>query len=180
MFVPEQRHALRVLYSRREIAARVAELARQIDRDLAGESALLIGILKGAVIFLGDLARSLQSPVALDFVGTSSYAGTASSGEISMIKDVSHPVTGENIILIEDILDTGYTLDFLARRLASQQPRSLRIATFLDKPARRVVPVKVDYVGFAIGDEFVVGYGMDYNEQYRNLPDICALGAPLA
>ena len=163
-----------VLISRDAIAGRVKEIGAEIDRDLAGESVLLVGVLKGAAIFLADLARAISIQCTFDFVAVSSYGkGTRSSGAVKVIKDLDHPVEGRNIILVEDILDTGLTLAFLKRMLMQHRPRSLRVAALLDKPERRIEPIQAEYVGFSIPNHFVIGYGMDYAERFRNLPDIC-------
>ncbi len=165
-----------VLFSREQIAVRVGELGAQINRDYEGESVILVGVLKGAAIFLADLARTITFTCTFDFVATSSYGKSSkSSGAVQLIKDLDHSVHDRNIILVEDILDTGLTLNFLKRHFEQHQPRSLKVAALLDKPSRRIEQVTADYVGFEIPNEFVVGYGMDYQEQYRNLPDICIL-----
>jgi hypoxanthine phosphoribosyltransferase len=174
---------LKVLISREQIATRTAEIAKQITIDSAGEPVLVVGVLKGAAIFLTDLVRQVELDATFDFIGVSSYGKPAgagekawdSTGEVRVTKDVDESLRGKNVILVEDILDTGLTLTFLKRLLLGHQPKSLRIAVLLDKVARRKVPVQVDYVGFPIPDEFVVGYGMDYAEKYRNLADICVL-----
>src|SRR5579875_1539544 len=167
---------LQVLFSREQIAERVAELGRQIDRDYAGENIVLLGVLKGAAIFLADLARHITVPNTFDFVAVSSYGkGQKTSGAVKLIKDVDQPIEGKNVIVVEDILDTGLTLDFLKKLFAQHRPRSLRIAALLDKPSRRLVKIDADYVGFSIPNKFVVGYGMDYAERFRNLPDICLM-----
>jgi hypoxanthine phosphoribosyltransferase len=166
--------ALPVLISRDAIAKRIAEIGTQIDRDYAGESVLLVGVLKGATIFLSDLARAISIQCTFDFVAVSSYGkGTRSSGAVKLIKDLDQPIENRNIILVEDILDTGLTLSFLKRMLMQHRPRSLRVATLLDKPERRLEPMEAEYVGFNIPNHFVIGYGMDYAERYRNLRDIC-------
>jgi hypoxanthine phosphoribosyltransferase len=163
-----------VLISRDAIARRVAEIGAEIDRDLAGESVLLVGVLKGAAIFLSDLARAISIQCTFDFVAVSSYGkGTRSSGAVKVIKDLDHPIEGRNIILVEDILDTGLTVCFLKRMLMQHRPCSLRVAALLDKPERRIEPIQAEYVGFSIPNHFVIGYGMDYAERFRNLPDIC-------
>lgn len=163
-----------VLLTRQQIAARVAEIGAQIDHDFAGGSVLLVGVLKGAAIFLSDLARAISIQCTFDFVAVSSYGkGAHSSGAVKLIKDLDHSIEGRNIILVEDILDTGLTLAFLKRMLAQHHPRSLRVAALLDKPERRIEPITAEYVGFSIPNHFVIGYGMDYAERYRNLPDIC-------
>ena len=167
-----------VLVSRERIRRRVRAMARQMERDYKGETVHLICILKGACIFLADLLRELRLPVSVDFIAVSSYGkGTLPSGEVRINKDLDASIEDLNVIIVEDILDTGLTLNYLFRILQSRKPRSLRIAALLDKPARRVKEVRVDYIGFKIPDKFVVGYGLDYGEQYRNLPDVCVLPA---
>jgi hypoxanthine phosphoribosyltransferase len=165
-----------VLFSREQIAVRVAELGEQINRDYAGDSVILVGVLKGAAIFLADLARQITFTCTFDFVATSSYGKSSkSSGAVQLIKDLDRSVHDRNIILVEDILDTGLTLNFLIRHFKQHQPKSLKVAALLDKPSRRIEEVHADYIGFEIPNEFVVGYGMDYQEHFRNLPDICIL-----
>ncbi len=167
---------LKVLISREQIAKRVAEMGADITRDFQGQSIVFVGVLKGASLFLSDLARSVNLDATFDFISVSSYGnGTRSSGEVRLNKDVDQSLEGKNIILVEDILDTGLTLSYLRTQFLNHKPRALKIATLLDKAPRRLQPVPVDYVGFVIPDEFVVGYGMDYAERYRNLPDICIL-----
>ena len=167
---------LQPLLSREQIAGRVRELGEQISRDYAGESVLLIGILKGAAIFLSDLARALSVDATFDFMAVSSYGrGHKSSGLVRLIKDLDESIEGCNVIVVEDILDTGLTLSYLRALLLERRPRNLRIAVLLDKPSRRLTPLEADYIGFSIDDQFVVGYGLDYAEHYRNLPDICIL-----
>ena len=170
--------SLRVLLSSQQIQARVEEMGEQIDRDYpGGEPVYLIGVLKGACIFLADLARAMKTPARLEFIGIASYGkGKTSSGQVQLTKDLDVPIEGHHVILVEDIVDTGITLTYLAKLMAQRKPKSLRIATLLDKPERRQSPVKVDYVGFQIPDEFVVGYGLDYAEDYRSLNDVCVLG----
>jgi hypoxanthine phosphoribosyltransferase len=169
--------ALRVLLSADQIQQRIAELGAQIDRDYANEPVYLIGVLKGAFIFLADLARAMKTQARIEFIGISSYGkGKTSSGQVQLTKDLDVPIEGHHVILVEDILDTGLTLSYLAMLMAQRKPKSLRIATLLDKPERRQTPVKADYVGFRIPDEFVIGYGLDYAEDYRNLRDVCVLG----
>ena len=168
--------ALKVLFSRQQITDRVAEIGKQIDRDYAGQSIVLLGVLKGAAIFLSDLARNISIDCTFDFVAVSSYGkGQKTSGAVKLIKDVDQPIEGKHVIIVEDILDTGLTLDFLQKLFQQHQPRSLRIATLLDKPSRRLVKIEADYVGFKIPNQFVLGYGMDYAERFRNLPDICLM-----
>ncbi len=166
---------LRVLLSQQQIAARVRELGAAIDRDYP-EGVYLICILKGACFFLADLARAITRPARFDFIGISSYGkGKTSSGEVKLTKDLDTSIEGADVLIVEDIVDSGITLSYLVQVLRQRRPRSLRIAALLDKPSRRVRPVDVAYVGFEIPDEFVVGYGLDYAELYRNLPDICVL-----
>jgi hypoxanthine phosphoribosyltransferase len=175
-----------VLISSQQIAQRVAEMGAQITRDFAGEPVIFVGVLKGAAIFLGDLARQVHLDATFDFIGVSSYgnrpspaqelkSGWDSTGEVRLTKDVDQSMKGKNVILVEDILDTGLTMTFLKKKFLSHQPKNFRIATLLDKPSRRKQPIQADYVGFSIPDEFVVGYGLDYAEMYRNLPDVCVL-----
>ena len=167
---------LKVLLTRDQIARRVAQLGEKITRDFAGEQVVLVGVLKGAAIFLSDLARSIQLDATFDFISVSSYGNEKqNSGEVKLLKDVDQSMEGKNIILVEDILDTGLTLSFLRRVLLAKHPKTLHIAALLDKASRRTEAVEADYVGFEIPDEFVVGYGMDYAEKYRNLPDICVV-----
>jgi hypoxanthine phosphoribosyltransferase len=168
--------ALQVLFSKQQIADRVAELGLQIDRDYAGQSIVLLGVLKGAAIFLADLARNISVDCTFDFVAVSSYGnGQKTSGAVKLIKDVDQPIEGKHVIIVEDILDTGLTIDFLLKLFRQHQPRSLKIATLLDKPSRRLVKINADYVGFSIPNKFVLGYGMDYAERFRNLPNICLM-----
>ncbi|MFZ5592082.1 MAG: hypoxanthine phosphoribosyltransferase [Bacillota bacterium] len=168
--------AREVLITEQQIANRVAELGRQISRDYAGREILVVGILKGAVLFLADLVRHIDVPVRLDFMAVSSYGATTdSSGVVQIIKDLEQSIEGRHVLIVEDIVDTGLTLKYLQDNLATRRPASLRICTLLDKPGRRKVPVQVDYNGFVIPDEFVVGYGLDYAERYRNLRDILVL-----
>jgi hypoxanthine phosphoribosyltransferase len=175
---------LKVLISQEQIAQRVAAMGAEITRDYAGESVILVGVLKGATIFLSDLARQVHIDATFDFIGVSSYgnrpspaqelqSGWDSTGEVQLTKDMDQPIKDKNVILVEDILDTGLTLTYLKKMLGTRQPKSLRVAALLDKPSRRKMPIVGDYVGFSIPDEFVVGYGLDYAERYRNLPDIC-------
>jgi hypoxanthine phosphoribosyltransferase len=164
------------LLTQKEIAEAVARIGRQITVDFAGESVVLIGVLKGACMFLSDLARQIELNATFDFIAVRSYGvKKETGGEVQLIKDVTTPLRDQNVILVEDILDTGLTLKFLRKHMQSHQPRTFKIAALLDKPSRRVAPVEADYVGFRIPDKFVVGYGLDYAERYRNLPDICVL-----
>jgi hypoxanthine phosphoribosyltransferase len=169
--------SLRVLISAEQIQARVQEISAEIDRDHPTGPVYLIGILKGACFFLADIARAMKTPARLEFIGISSYGrGKTSSGEVKLTKDLDVSIEGFDVVVVEDIVDSGVTLSYLLKVLAQRKPKSLRIATLLDKPERRQRPVQVDYVGFKIPDEFVVGYGLDYAEDYRNLRDICVLG----
>lgn len=165
-----------VLIDPDELAARIAAIAQEIRRDLPSEQIHLICVLKGAFLFLGDLIRAMDGHVTIDFMACSSYgAGTSSSGEVRLSKDLDSRIEGRDVILVEDIVDTGLTLHYLQEVLLTRGPRSLRTACLLSKPSRRKIDVKVDYIGFTIEDKFVVGYGLDYAEQYRNLPYIGVL-----
>ena len=167
---------LEVLFTRDQIQTRVTEMGEQIARDYAGGSIIMVGVLKGAAIFLADLARAVPIDCTFDFVAVSTYGkGSTTSGAAKLIKDLDLPIEGRHVIVVEDILDTGVTLGYLKRMFERHHPRSLKIAAFLDKPSRRVHPIQADYVGFTIPNHFVVGYGLDYAERYRNLPDICVL-----
>jgi hypoxanthine phosphoribosyltransferase len=170
----------RVLFTETEIATRVADLGQQISRDYAGRRLLVVGVLTGASVFLCDLIRQIKLPLAIDFMTVSSYgAATRSSGVVRILKDLEAPLAGKDVLLIEDIVDTGLTLSYLLDNLHARQPASLRSCSFLDKPERRLRPVSVDYIGFSIPNAFVVGYGLDYNQLYRNLPYVGVL-RPLA
>lgn len=166
----------KILVSREEIAKRVAELGKQISEDYKGESVTLVCTLRGASIFFADLVREIEGDVEIDFIAVSSYgAGTKSSGEVKMIKDLSEPIKDKNVIIVEDIIDTGITLCYLKKLLLARAPKSLKICSLLDKPSRRQVEFKGDYIGFEIENEFVVGYGLDYGEKMRNFKDVCVL-----
>src|SRR5215212_8086621 len=165
-----------ILLSEAQIQKRVAELAHEIRRDFP-DDLHVVAVLKGAFIFMSDLTRNIPGPVSLDFMAVSSYAeGTTSSGEVRLQKDLDTALDGLNVVIVEDIVDTGLTLVYLQGILRSRNPRSLRTACLLSKPSRRKVDVKVEYIGFTIEDRFVVGYGLDFAEQYRNLPHIAVLG----
>lgn len=168
---------LSILLSEQQIQDRIREIAAQIDKDYAGSGPLyMVCVLKGALLFYADLARAIKHPVRMDFIGTSSYGkGKTTSGEVRLTKDLDTTVEGFDVLIVEDILDSGVTLTYLIHVLQQRRPRSIRIATLLDKPERRLRPVAVDYVGFQIPDEFVVGYGLDYAEDYRQLRDVCIL-----
>ncbi len=173
--------SVRVLISRSKLQRRIDEIARQIRLDFKDEPLHLVGVLKGAVFFLSDLARRIPGEVSFDFIAVSSYGkGTHSSGQVRMIKDLDASIEGRTVILVEDILDTGMTLQYLLRIFQQRKPKHLRIAALLDKPERRIAAVHADYVGFTIPNEFVIGYGLDYAERYRNLPHVgvLTLGTP--
>ncbi len=165
-----------VLLDAGTIQKKVRELGAKITKDYRGKTPHLIGILKGASIFHADLVRSIDLGVSFDFIAVGSYGGsTKSSGEVRILKDLDESVEGRDVLLVEDILDTGLTLHYLLQNLESRGPKSLKVVTLLNKPSRREIEVKADYVGFDIPDHFVVGYGLDFNQRYRNLPDICIL-----
>ena len=171
--------SLRTLFTAQQIQKRIQEMGAQIDTDYPNGSLHLICILKGACFFLADLARAIRRDVVIDFIGISSYGrGKTTSGAVKLTKDLDMAVEGADVLLVEDIVDSGVTLTYLVNVLQQRKPRSIRIAALLDKPDRRQRPVKVTYVGFQIPDEFVVGYGLDYAEQYRNLKDVCVLEGP--
>lgn len=167
----------RILIAREEIEARVRELGREVTRDYDGKDPLLVGVLKGAAVFLADLIRSVELPLAYDFIGVSSYGTSSrSSGVVKITADLSQSIVGRHVLLVEDIIDTGRTVTYLRRNLETRQPASLRICALLDKVERREVEAPLDYVGFTIPNEFVVGYGLDYGGLYRNLSYIAVLG----
>lgn len=160
-----------VLLSTEQIHNRINDMGKEISRDYAGKEILMIGVLRGAVIFMSDLARAIDIPVAIDFMAVSSYGlGTTSSGVVRILKDLDEDVEGKDILIVEDIIDSGLTLKYLLENLKSRNPASVKLCTLLNKPDRRKVQVKIDYNGFTIPDYFVVGYGLDYAEKYRNLP----------
>ena len=162
---------LRVLYSEEELEAKCAELGAQISKDYEGKNLLLVSVLKGAVVFMTDLMRHITVPCAIDFMVVSSYgSGAKTSGVVKIVKDLDTDLTGKDLLIVEDILDTGMTLSYLKQLLQDRNPSSIRIATLLDKPERRRAPIRADYIGYQVPDEFVVGYGLDYDEKYRNLP----------
>jgi hypoxanthine phosphoribosyltransferase len=171
MQAPSERLVL--LYSRDQIAERVGELAANISADYGGRELVLIGVLRGAFVFVADLMRQLTIPVKVDFVGAASYGSRAqTSGQVAITKEIQVPVSGRELLLVEDIYDTGVTLDAVHRGLKTLGPRSIKVCALIDKRERRLVEVPVDYVGFKLDKGFIVGYGIDYAEQYRNLPDI--------
>lgn len=159
-----------VLISEADLRARVAELGAAIARDYAGRSLVVIGVLKGSFIFLADLVRAIDLPLSVDFIGISSYQGTKTTGVVQITSDLTRPIEGKDVLLVEDIVDTGLTMQYLLENLATRKPASVRIAALLEKPARAQVKVPIDYRGFVIGDEFVVGYGLDWDGKMRNLP----------
>ncbi len=164
---------LEILLSEEEIHARVRELGAQITKDYAGKTPFFLGVLKGCYVFMADLTRCIDLPCSMDFMAVSSYGGgTSTTGAVRITKDLSRDIEGKDVIIVEDILDSGVTLSYLKTYLANRKPASIRIVTLLDKPARRRADIKADYCGFAVPDEFVVGYGLDYAESYRNLPYI--------
>jgi len=168
---------MKVLLSNDAIQARIHEMGREIAQDYAGREPHLVGVLKGAFTFLSDLARAIELPMTLDFIAVSSYgAATKTSGEVRLVKDLDQGLEGRDLLVVEDIVDTGLTLNYLLNLLKARGPRSLKVATLLSKPSRRLVQIPVDYVGFSIDDHFVVGYGLDFNEKYRNLRDIVVYG----
>ena len=170
---------LKILLRRSAIEKRVRAVAKEITRDFRGQRVHLIGVLKGACIFLADLVREIDLETSIDFMAVASYGkGKESSGQVRLNKDLDTSIEGLNVVLVEDILDTGLTLSYLVRVLSQRRPKKLKIAALLDKPSRRIQKIRADYVGFTIPNEFVVGYGLDYGERYRNLKDVCVLSLP--
>ena len=166
-------HHVEVLLSEEDVDRRINEIGKQISKDYVGKEVHLICVLKGGSFFLCELAKRIDVPVSLDFMSVSSYGkDTKSSGVVKIVKDLDESIKGKNVLVIEDIVDSGRTLSYLMELLKDREPASLRLCTLLDKPERRVVDVKVDYTGFQVPDEFVVGYGLDYDQLYRNLPYI--------
>jgi hypoxanthine phosphoribosyltransferase len=166
----------RVIIPKKEIDKKVVELATKLRKDYRGKNPLLIGILKGSFVFMSDLVRAMNIPVEIDFVRLASYgAGTDTSGKIKLIKDVETPVKNRHVLVVEDIVDRGLTVRFLLDYLSFRKPASLKLCTLFDKPSRRVMDVPIDYLGFTVPDAFVVGYGLDLNEKFRYLPDLCIL-----
>lgn len=165
-----------ILISSAEIGAKVRDLGAAISRDYASKDLAIVAVLKGAAIFLADISRAITVPVTFDFMAVSSYgSSTRSSGVVRILKDLDESVEGRDVLVVEDIVDTGLTLNYLLDNLSSRNPASLEVCALLDKASRRQVPVGLKYVGFSIPDAFVVGYGLDYQDRYRNLPDICVL-----
>ena len=162
-----------VLISEKELEDKISELGARISKDYCGKNLLVLSVLKGASVFMSDIIRKITIPIQIDFMAASSYGkGTATSGSVKIIKDLDEPLEGKNVLIVEDIIDSGNTLHYLVEILYKRQPKNIRICTLLDKPERRVADVHVDYTGFVIPDEFVVGYGLDYDQKYRNLPFI--------
>ncbi|SCG84218.1 hypoxanthine phosphoribosyltransferase [Proteiniborus sp. DW1] len=165
-----------VLVSHDDIQKKVKEMGQKITKDYTGKDLMLVGVLKGAFMFLGDLAKNIEIPLTIDFMAVSSYGNsTESSGVVRILKDLEGSIEGKDILLVEDIIDTGLTLNYLVNNLKSRGANSVKICTLLDKPERRLVDLELAYKGFDIPDEFVVGYGIDFAEGYRNLPDVCVL-----
>ena len=168
--------AVRELHSAEVIARRVADLGREIARDYAGRSPVLVSILKGSFVFAADLTRAIALPIRVEFLGVRSYdRGTETTGAVQITQDLTHSIEGEEVLVVEDIVDTGLTISYIKNLLSARGARSVRVVALLDKPVRRRVEVAVDYVGFTVGDAFVVGYGLDVGEEYRNLPGLCEI-----
>lgn len=171
-----QRYIKEVLVSEEQLQKKITEMGKAISKDYKGKNLMLIGVLKGAFMFMGDLTKNIDIPLTLDFMAVSSYgSSTESSGVVRILKDLDYSIEGKDIVIIEDIIDTGLTLSYLVKNLKSRGANSVKICTLLDKPERRLVDVDIQYKGFDIPDEFVVGYGIDFAESYRNLPYVCIL-----
>ncbi|MCX7773510.1 MAG: hypoxanthine phosphoribosyltransferase [Clostridia bacterium] len=167
---------MNVLVGRDELKAKTKELADRINRDYEGKDLLLVGVLKGGFMFLSDLCRELTIPVSIDFISVSSYGNsTVSSGVVRILKDIDYDITGKHVLIVEDLIDTGLTLTYLKDLFAAKHCASVKLCTIMDKPSRRKVNLEVDYQGIIIPDKFVIGYGLDYAEKYRNLPDVCVV-----
>jgi len=174
--MPAKDYQLKVLISREEIKNTVARLAKEIKEDYHDTQPLLISVLKGSFMFMADLIRQLDLPVEIDFIKLSSYgAGMKSSGEVKVVQELKTPIKGRDVLVIEDVVDTGLTISFLLNYLRKKKPASLKLCALTDKPSRHKAPVSIDYLGFTLPDKFIVGYGLDLNEKFRNLPDICVL-----
>lgn len=163
-------YTIKTLLTREEVEKRIKELAKEIEKDYCGKDLLVIGLLKGSIMFMSDLIKEMDLPVMIDFMSVSSYSGTTSTGVINVLKDTDISVKDKDVLIVEDIIDTGLTLSHVKKLLEDRGTKSLKICTLLDKPSRRTVEMKGDYVGFEILDEFVVGYGLDYDQHHRNLP----------
>jgi len=169
-----------ILLTGDEIAARVADIGAQLAADYAGRTPVLVSVLKGSIVFLADLIRAMDVPLNVDLMEVSSYgSATESSGQVRILKDLSSSIEGRDVVVVEDIIDTGLTLNYLLRYLAERHPASVRVCCLLDKPARRLAEIEIDYRGFTIPDRFVIGYGLDYDERYRNLPYVGVLRASI-
>jgi hypoxanthine phosphoribosyltransferase len=164
-----------ILIPSEKIQARIAELGAQITSDYGDRPLVMVGVLKGSFMFMADLIRHIACPVRIEFIGTKSYEGTTTSGQVQLTKDLDKPINNEDVLLVEDIIDTGLTLNYLNHVLMQRDPRSLKTVAFLDKPSRRKIEVQGDYIGFTIPDHFVIGYGLDFEQKYRNLKDLCIL-----
>ena len=163
---------INTLINEKNLEKRINELAKEIEKDYEGKEIVFIGILKGSLPFMWELAKRINNKVIFEFMEVCSYEGTESTGEVRIIKDIELDIDGKDVLIVEDIIDTGYTLSYLKEHLEGQNPNSLKIATLLSKPSRRIIELNVDYIGFKIEDEFVIGFGLDYNQLYRNLPYI--------
>ena len=163
-------YTIKTLLTREEVEKRIKELAKEIEKNYCGKDLLVIGLLKGSIMFMSDLIKEMDLPVMIDFMSVSSYSGTTSTGVINILKDTDISVKDKDVLIVEDIIDTGLTLSHVKKLLEDRGTKSLKICTLLDKPSRRTVEMKGDYVGFEIPDEFVVGYGLDYDQHHRNLP----------
>lgn len=171
-----ERDIKEILLTEEDIRNKVAELGEKITKDHKDEDLILIGVLKGANVFMSDLMRKINKPIEIDFISVSSYGhSTESSGVVRILKDLDSEIEGKNVIIVEDIIDSGLTLNYLVQNFKTRKPKSVKICTLLDKPERRKVDIKIDYKGFVIPDEFIVGYGIDYAEGYRNLPYVATL-----
>lgn len=163
---------INVLINKTRLEKRIEEMAKELEKDYEGKEIVFLGILKGSVPFMWELAKRVKNNIIFEFIEVSSYNGTESTGKITLHKDIKNSIEGKDVIIIEDIVDTGRTLDFLLEHLKEKKPNSVKIATLLSKPSRRVIELNVDYIGFKIEDKFVVGYGLDYDQKFRNLPYI--------
>lgn len=173
MNLKAERH---ILFDRHEIEVTVRRLASEISKDYRNQNPLLLGVLRGSFVFLADLIRHLDFPLEVDFIGLSSYgSSTQTSGQIRVVKELETPIQGRNVLVVEDIVDTGLTTAFLLKHLKKRKPASVKLCALTDKPARRKVPVNIDYLGLTVPDKFLVGYGLDADQKFRNLPDICYL-----